>query len=107
MVLAAIGVLVSGCSMTFDPMGSLSQPMGSGVREAERWALPPPRLTSYRHSGPQQISGSRDDTRVVVVSRGDIVSSISEAHGIAPDQLMNANNLRNSLLVPGQRLVVR
>lgn len=107
MVLAAIGVLVSGCSMTFDPMGSLSMPMGAGVREAERWAVPPPQMTSYSHPDQQRIGSNRDLSGVVVVSRGDTVYSISRAHGMTPDQLMNANNLEAGLLVPRQRLVVR
>lgn len=107
-VVAATGLLVSGCSMTFDPTGTMSKPMRSGASKADREPLPPTRALPPPHIDDRRIAGNGYDRyNAVTVARGDTLYSISRSHGVTPDHLMRINNLSSAQLVPGQRIYIR
>ncbi|TVQ14535.1 MAG: LysM peptidoglycan-binding domain-containing protein [Bacteroidetes bacterium] len=68
--------------------------------------------TIYNHRTPQQIrqeemAGQMAETTIHVVRSGEVLGSIARQHGTSVSEIQRLNNIRGTLIRPGQRLVVR
>ena len=55
---------------------------------------------------PAPATVTADGTRIVTVRRGDTLWTIARAHGMSTGELMAMNNLKSSVIHPGDRLTV-
>ena len=55
---------------------------------------------------PAPATLAADGTKTVTVRRGDSLWTIARAHGVSTGELMTMNNLRSSVIHPGDRLTV-
>ncbi len=68
--------------------------------------------TIYNHRTPQQIRQEElaeqvAETTIHVVRSGEVLGSIARRYGTSVNEIQRLNNLRGTLIRPGQRLVVR
>ncbi len=68
--------------------------------------------TIYNHKTPQQIEQEEraallSQTTVHIVRSGEVLGSIARRYGTSVRQIQSLNNMRGTLIRPGQRLVVR
>ncbi len=68
--------------------------------------------TIYNHKTPEEIrqeelAAQMRETTVHVVRRGEVLGSIARRYGTSVRQIQRLNNMRGTLIRPGQRLIVR
>lgn len=68
--------------------------------------------TIYNHRTPEQmrqaeLAAQMQETTIHVVRSGDVLGSIARRYGTTVREIQRLNNLRGTLIRPGQRLVVR
>ncbi len=68
--------------------------------------------TIYNHKTPEEIrqaelAAQMSETTIHVVRSGDVLGSIARRYGTTVGEIQRLNNLRGTLIRPGQRLIVR
>jgi membrane-bound lytic murein transglycosylase D len=68
--------------------------------------------TIYNHKSPEEIrqaelAAQMSETTIHVVRSGEVLGSIARRYGTSVGEIQRLNNLRGTLIRPGQRLVVR
>ncbi len=68
--------------------------------------------TIYNHKSPDEIrqaelAAQMQETTVHVVRSGEVLGSIARRYGTSVGEIQRLNNLRGTLIRPGQRLIVR
>jgi membrane-bound lytic murein transglycosylase D len=68
--------------------------------------------TIYNHKSPEEIrqaelAAQMSETTIHVVRSGEVLGSIARRYGTSVGEIQRLNNIRGTLIRPGQRLVVR
>jgi membrane-bound lytic murein transglycosylase D len=68
--------------------------------------------TIYNHKSPEEIrqaelAAQMSETTVHVVRSGEVLGSIARRYGTSVGEIQRLNNIRGTLIRPGQRLIVR
>jgi hypothetical protein len=82
--------------------GAQQSPYGAGAQPSPHGAGAPPISYGAGAPGPQAAAGGN----TIEVRQGDTLYRIGRAYGVTVPALMQANNLPNEAIRPGQRLVI-
>ena len=114
---ALVMLVVAGCSMKFDPIGTLepSKKMRSGVSSKPMPVVKRPSVqqTVRRQAAKPYVSGQgygysrRTGVPYATVVPGDTLFSIARQNGTTVSRLMTLNRLQSYSIAPGQRLRLR
>jgi LysM repeat protein len=68
--------------------------------------------TIYNHKSPEEIrqaelTAQMSETTIHVVRSGEVLGSIARRYGTSVGEIQRLNNIRGTLIRPGQRLIVR
>ncbi|MCB1510660.1 MAG: LysM peptidoglycan-binding domain-containing protein [Hyphomicrobiaceae bacterium] len=101
----AAAVCAGGCSITFDPAGTLTRRTGhaSYVQRQPSYVRPQrPRPAAANAPRSRRTVG----TAVHVVQRGESLAGLARTYGTTIGALVERNRLATARLMPGQRLIV-
>ncbi|MGE0339309.1 MAG: peptidoglycan DD-metalloendopeptidase family protein [Xanthobacteraceae bacterium] len=95
------------------PLHNPQQPPAATYRPATVPAAQPPRAQNNKLNAPRTTAAvnandlSKDNSRAIIVQRGETVYSLSRKHNVPADAILRANNLQSANTIrPGQRLVI-
>lgn len=100
----ALAIALGGCSMTFDPIGSLGVGPNATAKPSSYRS---PERTHHASPRPHQSPGPHARLPlqgIHIVRRQETLFSIARRYGVSTAALANANNLRSPRIEIGQRL---